>query len=98
MARYMILWEMDTSRMPEDTKAKKAQWLGFQDIVKKNVKEGVFKEWGQLAGGICGYCIFEGSAVELHTLTEQWIPYVKFKVGELLTIDEINEATKALPE
>jgi hypothetical protein len=98
MARYMILWEMDTSRMPEDTKAKKAQWLGFQDIVKKNVKEGVFKEWGQLAGGICGYCIFEGSAVELHTFTAQWIPYVKFKVGELLTVDEITEGTKALPE
>ena len=50
MSKYMILLEMDTSRTPEDLKAKKAQWLGFQEIVMKNVREGVFKEWGQLAG------------------------------------------------
>jgi hypothetical protein len=45
-----------------------------------------------------GYTIFEGSAVDLHTFTAMWAPVVKFKVRELMTIDEVNKAYKALPE
>jgi hypothetical protein len=39
--------------------------------------------------------IFEGSAKKLHTLTTGWVPFVKFKVREVMTIVEVN---KALPE
>jgi hypothetical protein len=46
MAKYMVLWEIDTSRTPEDAKAKKAQHLGLQELVKKHLKEGVVKDWG----------------------------------------------------
>ena len=97
MARYMVLWEVDTSRIPEDPKAKKAQHMGFQELVMKDLKEGVFKEWGAFAGELAGYTIFEGNAVDLHTLTARWFPFVKFKVNEFLTIDEVQKATKALP-
>ncbi len=98
MARYMALWEVDTSRIPEDPKAKKAQQLGFQELVAKHLKEGVIKEWGAFAGEMCGYAIIEGSSVELATRTFMWVPFVKFKVRELMTIDEVIKATKALPE
>jgi hypothetical protein len=35
MAKYMVLWEVDTSRTPEDPKAKKTQFLGFGKVVVK---------------------------------------------------------------
>ncbi len=98
MARYMMLWEMNTSKIPDDPKTKKAQWLGFQEIVVQQLKEGSMKEWGAFAGEMCGYAIFEGNAVDLHTRTAGWVPFVKFKVGELLTIEDVNKATKALPD
>lgn len=98
MARYMLFWEADTSRTPEDPKAKKAQWLGFQELTKKSLKEGIIKEWGQFAGQTRGYAIFEGSAVELQTTTAKWVPFTKFKVGEILTVGEVITATKALPD
>jgi hypothetical protein len=98
MARYLLLSETDTSRTPEDPKAKKAQWLGFQELIMKMLKEGVLKEWGFVAGEMCAYAIFEGSAVELQTFTGRWVPFAKFKVSELLTIEELNKATKALPD
>jgi hypothetical protein len=44
------------------------------------------------------FAIYEGSAVDLQTFTSMWVPFVKFKVSEFLTIDELNKATKALPE
>ena len=97
MARYMVLWEVDTSRTPEDPKAKKAQHLGFQEVVVKHLKEGRIKEYGAFAGETCGYVIIEGSAVDLATRTFMWVPFVKFKVRELLTIDEVIQATKASP-
>jgi hypothetical protein len=97
MARYMVLWEVDPSRTPEDPKAKKAQLLGFGEAVVKQLKEGVVKDWGLFAGEMSGYTIFEGSTVDLHTFNTMWVPFVKFKAREVLTIDEVNKATKALP-
>jgi len=98
MAKYMVLWEVDTSKTPEDPKAKKAQQLRFQELVVKQLKEGVIKEWGQFVGEVYGYAINECSAVDLHTLTTMWVPFVKFQVREIMTINEVNKATKALPE
>ncbi|MBP1609552.1 MAG: hypothetical protein H6Q04_1787 [Acidobacteria bacterium] len=98
MARYLLLSETDTSRTPEDPKAKKAQWLGFQKQVVKMLKEGILKEWGFVAGQMRAYAIFEGSAVDLQTFTAEWVPFVKFEVSELLTIEELMKATKALPD
>jgi len=98
MAKYLVFAEVDTSRTPEDPKAKKAQWLGFQEQTKKMLKEGAIKEWGFIAGEMRAFTIFEGSAVDLQTLTSRWVPFIKFKVSEFLTIDQLNKATKALPD
>ncbi len=98
MARYLVLSELDTSRTPEDPKAKKTKWLAMQELIKKALKDGILKDWGYVAGENHAYAIFEGNAVDLHTLTSSWVPFVKFKVGELLTIDQLNKATKALPD
>jgi hypothetical protein len=89
--------EVDTGKTPEDP-AKKQQQLGFQELVMKQLNEGILKEWGLFAGEWCGYVIVEGSAVQLQTIVGMWIPFVKFKARELMTIKEVNKATKALPE
>ena len=98
MAKYLLFSELDTSRTPEDPKAKKAQWLAMQELIVKALKDGILKDWGYVAGENHAYAIFEGNAVDLHTLTSSWVPFATFKVGELLTIDELNKATKALPD
>ena len=98
MAKYLVLFEVDTSRTPEDAKAKKAQLLGFDELVMKQLKEGVIKEFGIFAGERSGYVIFEGSAVDLYGLTTMWTPFVEFEAREVITIDEANKANKALPE
>jgi len=98
MAKYMALFDVDTSRLSDDPKMRKAQLLGAEELVAQKLKEGVLKEWGSFAGELRGYMIFEGSAVDLHAITALWVPVVKFTTREVLTIDEINKVTKALPE
>lgn len=53
---------------------------------------------GGVLGETSGYVIFEGKSVDLHTLTNSWVPFVHFKIHQSLTIEEANNATKALPE
>jgi hypothetical protein len=98
MAKYLVLWELDTSKIPEDAKARKAQWLAGQQLVMMKLKEGIIKEWGEFAGELSGYMTMEGSAMDLAALTVNWVPMVKFTAKEVMTIDEINKVTKALPE
>ncbi len=98
IAKYMALWELDTSRTPEDPKAKKAQWLKFDEVVAKQLKEGVIKDWGIFAGEVCGYVVFEGNTVKLHTFLSMWSPFVRFKTREAMTIHEVIKANKALPD
>ena len=98
MAKYLVLWEVDVSRTPEDPKAKKEQWLGMLAQMKKHLKEGIVKDYGEYSETTRGYLIFEGSVVELNTYLAAWIPFVKFKVHDTLTVDELIKATKALPD
>ena len=97
MARYMAFFEVDSSRTPDDAKARKAQWLAAQELVKTKLKEGVLKEWGAFAGELSGYVVVEGSAVDLHAVTALWVPLVKFTTKQIITIEEVNKVTKALP-
>jgi hypothetical protein len=98
MAKYLALFEVDTSKTPDDAKSRKAQWLAAQEMVLKKLKEGAIKEWGGFAGELGGYIIVEGSAVDLHAVSALWFPLVKFTTKEILTIDEVHKVTKALPE
>ncbi len=98
MARYMVLWEVDASRISDDAKARKAQFLAGQELVMQKIKEGVIKEWGAFAGELSGYSIMEGSAKDLHALNALWLPLVKFTTKEALTIEVVNKLTKAMPE
>jgi hypothetical protein len=40
----------------------------------------------------------EGSAADLHALTALCVPMVKFTAKQILTIEELDKITKALPE
>jgi len=61
----------------------------------KHVKEG--KRMGRVRRG-SGGLIFEGSAARLHPFPAGRAPLVEFETGEVLMIDEVNKAAKALPE
>ena len=98
MAKYMVLWKIDSSRTPEDPKAKKAQLRGFGDGVVKQMKEGRIKEWGIFAGETRGFTIFEGNISDLHIHNTVWVPFVELEVHQIMTIDEVNRAAEALPE
>lgn len=95
MARYLLRWELDNTRIPEDLAARKAQHRGFQDIVRQQMKGGEISDWGAYVGERNGFCLIEGSAEDVHKLTSRWIPWVLFEVREVLSLEQVVKVTEA---
>ena len=96
MAKYLITWESDISRVPADPKERVAMRMKMLEMTKQNLKEGKISDWGIFLGGYKGYAVGEGSAVDMAIGTAQFSPYVTFNVEEVLSVDEMLEATKSL--
>jgi len=91
MAKYLLLWELDTSRVPEDPGIRKQQWNALQDAVVKQLEAGQMKDWGLCAGELTGYCIVEGSQADVGKVTRGYVPWVSFDVKQVITIQQAIE-------
>ena len=98
MAKYLITWESDMSRVPTDPKERAAMRMKMLEMTKQNLKEGKISDWGIFLGGFKGYAIGQGSAIDMAIGTAQFSPYVTFNVQEVLSVDEMLEAMKSLME
>ena len=96
MAKYLITWESDMSRVPTDPKERAAMRMKMLEMTKQNLKEGKISDWGIFLGGFRGYAIGQGSATDMAIGMTQYAPYVTFNVQEVLSVDEMLEAMKSL--
>ena len=88
MTKYLLLWEIDTTRTPDDPEARKQQWRTLQDMVVKQLEDGDLKDWGMCLGEMNGYCIIEGTAADVAKFTLVYSPYVIFEVREVRSIQQ----------
>ena len=96
MAKYLILWESDMSRIPTDPN-QRGELIGKQmEMTKKALEEGQITDWGIFAGAGAGYAIGEGETADMFSGAMQFSPYVKFKAMTVLSIDEVAEVMKSM--
>ena len=88
MAKYLLLWELDITRTPEDPETRKSQWRTLQDMVVKQLEGGDLKDWGLYVGEGKGYCILEGTDADVAKFTLVYSPYVIFEVKQVRTIQQ----------
>lgn len=91
MAKYLLLWELDTSRIPEDPGARKEQWRTLQDAVQRQLQSGQMEDWGLCVGETTGYCVIEGTERDVGKVTSGYVPYVNFDVKQVTTIQQAIE-------
>ena len=60
------------------------------------LEKGVTKDWGLFPSEGAGYCILEGSNVEIMQCTEQYVPCVDFETHSIATDDEALKLVKSL--
>ncbi len=96
MAKYLILWEIDHTKIPVDPKERGAGWAALMKMIKKDRKKGLTKDWGVFVGETNGYSVFQGSELEVMNTLHQYVPFVKFKVHPVATESQVNRMIKAL--
>ena len=75
MGRYLVLWQMDTSKLPVNPKERGSLLTPMVAMVKQGIEMGKVKDWGAFAGEGRGYEVFEGTELELELQIQQFIPY-----------------------
>ena len=96
MARIMLFWNMDGSRIPEDPKVRGTGWNKLLGGVKQDLERGLMKEWGSFIGESAGYCVMEGDDVEISTALQRYIPYVKFTGHPVMNVRETEDMLRQL--
>jgi hypothetical protein len=91
MAKYHFYWTLDKSRVSVDAKERGGSWGLFMAMIKQDMESGVLKEWGSFPSEGGGYCVVEGTNVEVMKMTEQYDPYVKFEIKPVSSVEEVNE-------
>ena len=95
MAKYLVNWETDMSRWSTDPKERAEQSIKMAEKIKQDMKEGKTSDWGLFVGGGAGYTVVEGNAPDIYKDLRQYLPYITFKVSQVLSLDEALEVWKS---
>ena len=96
MGRYLVLWEVDQTRIPIDPKERGDAWAVFMAMVRKDMEKGLTKERGSFVGETSGFSINEGTELEVMNALQQYVPYVFYEVHPLASVSQVEEMIKAL--
>ena len=96
MGKYLVLWELDNTRIPIDPKERGEAYGLFMAMVRQDIEKGITKDWGAFVGEGTGYTVVEGTELEVMKTLEQYVPYCTYKVHPIATESQVNELTTAL--
>jgi len=96
MGKYLVLWEVDQTKIPIDPKERGAAWSMLMALVRQDLEKGTVKDWGAFVGEHRGYDIAEGSELEIMRMMQQYVPFVSFQVHPIATVDQVDEMVKDL--
>ena len=96
MGKYLVLWEIDQSKIPLDPKERGEGWSLLMALVKQDVEKGITKDFGAFLGENMGYSIHEGTELEILNTLNQYVPYCIFKVHPIASESQVNEMIKVL--
>jgi hypothetical protein len=96
MGRYLVIWELDETKIPMGPEERKAIWQGSLAMVKQDIASGMTKDWGIFTGQTNGFAISEGTEEEVHAAMMKYVPMVRFKVHQLLSVDQLENVVNAM--
>ncbi len=96
MAKYLVLWELNLDKMPDDPKMRGEGWAMMLQMIKQDIKDGINLDWGTFVGETQGYTVSESEPVELAKNLQRFAPFVIFEVRQVLSVDDVMEVAKSL--
>jgi hypothetical protein len=96
MGRYLVLWEMDQTKVPISPQERGTGWAALTDIIREDMKKGITKDFGTFVGELRGYSVMEGTEAEIGNSLQQFVPFAIFNVHAVASLEQTNELIKAL--
>ena len=96
MGKYLVLWEVDQTKIPLDPKERGEGWSFLMAMIRQDIEKGITKDWGAFVGETKGYAVDEGTELEVMNALQQYVPFCIFKVHPISTESQVNEMIKAL--
>ena len=96
MGRYLLLWEIDRTKIPMDIKERGIGFEMLLGIVNDDIKKGITKDWGAYVGEYKGYSVVEGTEVDVINQLERFSPFVIFKVHPIASVANVGEMIKVM--
>ena len=97
MAKFLILWEFDTTKLPEKPEEQMSLYTKLMDMLKEDIESRHKMDWGEFVNVNEGYSIYEGTEQEVWLSLVKYTPYLKFKVYPVLSYEQVIENMKKLP-
>lgn len=89
MTRFYMKWQLDPLFTPQNPEERVKLWLTMLEMVKADLKSGGFEDWGVCNDNSEGYCFAQTDEKTLHATILKWMPYVRFDVKPVLTVDQV---------
>ena len=96
LGKYLILWEIDPSRLPVSRKERAGGWKALMNFIKEDMKSGKTLDWGAFVGEINGFSIMEGDDVEIGILLQRYSPFVNFKLHAIAGIEDVEKVIEGM--
>jgi hypothetical protein len=96
MGKYLLLWELDRTKIPADPKERGVEFNMLMRVIKQDIKKGILKDWGIFVGESHGYSVVQGTEVEVIKAIQRYTPFVYFAVHPIASVNQAGEVIKAL--
>ncbi len=96
MGKFHLFWRLNETTLPVDAKERGGGWGLLMAMIKQDMDNGLVKDWGAFTSEGRGYCIVEGTTLDVMKMTEQYNPYVFFEVKPVSPFEEVNELIQHL--
>lgn len=94
--KYLILWEVDHTKIAIDPKERAAGWGALMAMVRQDHETGLTTSWGAFVGENSGYTVMEGTELQVMLALARYTPFVTFKTHPLASESHVNAMIKAL--
>ena len=91
-----IKWEVEKQFLAKTAEERVKMQVQMQKWVKEDVEKGIHTAWGIDLSGMSGFTITNLDGEDLYLAMMRFAPLIKFKVKQMMTIDEVMAATEKL--
>ncbi len=91
MAKYLLLWKINRTLVPVNPRERGKAYSALTTFVQQDIERKIVKDWGCYVGEGNGYCIAEGTEVDICKMVQRYSPFCLFSTHPIASVEQMNE-------